>query len=90
MADINFLQKNTKVLGKLLISNEIQMPGAQKIEIILQLFDNLKILKEEMSEDEYNEHFAEIDQAVRNYFDKITEPTFVNNILEKIDVVLKK
>lgn len=75
------LIKSTKLLGKLL---DLSLPPLEKIDIISQIFDNLSVLKLEMTIIQYNNSFKKIEQRVRRIIDRLSDPQFIERLTKKI------
>lgn len=78
------LIKSTKLLGRLL---DLSLSPLEKIDIISQIFDNLTVLKSEMTIIQYNKGFKNIEQRIKRIINRLTDPEFIEKLLKKINEI---
>lgn len=78
------LIKSTKLLGRLL---DLSLSPLEKIDIISQIFDNLTVLKSEMTIIQYNKSFKNIEQRIKRIINRLTDPEFIEKLLKKINEI---
>lgn len=85
MKEIELVKQNTETLGKILKSHP---PAVEKIEVILQILNNFEYLKKNLKADELNQ-LSSIEEDVKSYLDKITNPDSMQGLIDKINDYLK-
>ncbi|GAB4286691.1 MAG: hypothetical protein Kow0081_4640 [Candidatus Dojkabacteria bacterium] len=85
MKSLELLKNNTVLAYNVLDKIE---PSVEKFQLILQLMDNLKALRAEMSLEDYNAEFNEIEQDVQNRVEKLTDAQFVNQLLASLKKII--
>lgn len=69
---------NSTLLLNQLLDSEIQV--LVKLEIVLQIYKNLEILKESLPGEEYVSDLQEIDDKVNKVVSNISKPDFIDKV----------
>jgi hypothetical protein len=83
---IQIVKKTTLTLNDALSAMDA---SPEKMSVILNIYDNLQFLKNNITLKEYEEEFDKIQNRVQKYFDKLTEPNFVKNFAKLVEKLLK-
>ncbi len=83
---INQIKRNTNFLYSII---KKQSSMLSKIEIVEQIYMNLKILKAELSPQEYEKEFKELEEKINNLLDTLTDKKLLDELLEKLKSLLR-
>ncbi|MDQ6985435.1 MAG: hypothetical protein Q9M91_08965 [Candidatus Dojkabacteria bacterium] len=75
---ITEIKSNTRLLNTIMNS---ELSLINRLDIILQIKNNLTILKEELSKKEFEE-FTNLEEKINLRLQKITDPKFIQKLLE--------
>lgn len=79
------LANSTRLLVVLSKSN---LELLQKVEIIEQIYSNLKTLKDEMG-NSFEKEFGKLEKSVNDVIDKLSDPKLLKELINKIDEFVK-
>ena len=83
---LNQIKRNTNFLVSIL---KKQSSLLEKIEIIEQIYMNLKFLKVEMKSSEYKEEFQELEKKIDKLLIQLTDTKLMKGILSSVDKLLR-
>lgn len=84
--NIDLLIKNTKRLAQ---DYNLDIPVVEKLNLLELINENLEELKKELDAEKYEKELGTLDRSVAEKLQKVTDPDFFSQIIEKIQNILK-
>ncbi len=82
---INQLKRNTNFLySKIKEQNSL----LNKIEVVEQIYMNLKVLKEEMMPEDYEKDFKDLESKIDKLLDQLTDKKLIDDLLSNLKNLL--